>query len=181
MNRDEAWSLVQSRIENRNLRKHMLAAEACLAALARRLGGDERTWGLAGLVHDIDYQETSDDPARHGLLAGELLTSADVAPEVAHAVMAHADNAPRESLLDRALYATDPLTGLIVSAALMHPDKRLASLDVPFVLRRFGEKKFSANVSRDQIRTCADLGLTLEEFVGICLGAMQAIAPELGL
>ncbi len=181
MNRDEAWTLVSSKVKNRNLQKHMLATEACLRALARRLDGDEEQWGLAGLLHDVDYEETKDDTSRHGIVAGEILEEQGVDPAIIHAVKAHTEQAPLESTLDRAIWAVDPLTGLIVSATLMHPDRKLAAVDVPFILRRYGERRFSAAVSREQIASCKDLGLELEEFIGICLTAMQGIADDLGL
>ncbi len=181
MNRDEAWSLVQSKVANRNLQKHMLAAEACLAALAPRLGGEEATWRLAGLLHDVDYEQTKDDTARHGHVGAEMLQAAGVASDVVHAVLAHVGAVPAESNLDKALYAVDPLTGLIVAAALMHPTKKLANVTAEFIMRRYGEKKFAAGASREQIATCSSFGMPLEEFVATCLAAMQSIAPELGL
>jgi predicted hydrolase (HD superfamily) len=88
---------------------------------------------------------------------------------------------PIESRLDRALYAADPITGLIVAAALMHPTRKLASVDADFVLRRYKEKKFAAGANREQIATCSELGLSLEEFTTICVAAMQGIAFDLGL
>lgn len=181
MNRAEALNLVQSMVTNRNLLKHMLATEACLRGLAHRLGGDEEKWGLAGLLHDVDYDRTREDTAKHGIVGAEMLKEKGLDAEIIHAVLAHVGGVPAESALDKALYATDPMTGLIVAAALMHPTKRLASLDPDFVLRRFKEKKFAAGANREQIQTCVNLGLSLEEFTAACLVAMQGIAPDLGL
>jgi putative nucleotidyltransferase with HDIG domain len=168
-------------VKNRNLQKHMLATEACLRALAGKLGGDPDKWAVAGLVHDLDYEQTKDDPAQHGLVSGAMLEERNVDPEIVHAVKSHADNVPVETTLDRALYAVDSLTGLIVASALMHPTKKLEGLDTEFVLRRFGEKKFAAGASREQIATCSELGMTLEEFTTVCLDAMKGISAELGL
>jgi putative nucleotidyltransferase with HDIG domain len=181
MTRQEAWDLVQSQVQNKNLQKHMLSTEACLRGLARKLGETEEQWGLAGLVHDVDYEETKNDTTRHGIVGAELLESRGVEPAVIHAVRAHVQSVPIESKLDRALFAADPITGLIVAAALMHPTKKLASLDAEFILRRYKEKKFAAGANREQIATCSELGLSLEEFTGICLASMQTIAPDLGL
>jgi len=181
LTRDDAWTLVQSKVRNRNLQKHMLAAEACMRSLARRLGSDEDAWGLTGLVHDVDYEDTKNDAARHGLAGAALLEERGVAPDVINAVKAHAGNAPAGSTMDRALVAVDPLTGLIVAAALMHPDKKLAGLDTDFVMRRYREKRFAAGANREQIASCDSLGLPLEEFVGLCLAAMQGVATHLGL
>jgi putative nucleotidyltransferase with HDIG domain len=181
MNRAEALSLVQSMVGNKNLLKHMYATEACLRGLARKLGEDEEKWGLAGLLHDVDYDQTKDDTSKHGIVGAEILTQKGVEPDIIHAVRAHVGNVPIESKLDRALYAADPITGLIVAAALMHPTKKLASVDTDFILRRYKEKKFAAGANREQIATCSELGLSLEEFTTICVASMQGISADLGL
>ena len=181
MTREEAYELAKSRLKNRNLFKHVLAVEAVMRALARHFGEDEERWGLAGLLHDLDYEETKDDPERHTLVTAELLQNYDVDEEIVHAIKAHNNRVPRESLMDRAIYAADPVTGLIVAAALMHPSKKLAGIDVPFVLRRFKEKRFAAGANREQIRSCEEIGLSLEEFLDIALRAMQGLSEDLGL
>ena len=181
MTREEAYELAKSRLKNRNLFKHVLAVEAVMRALARHFGEDEERWGLAGLLHDLDYEETKDDPERHTLVTAELLQNYDVDEEIVHAIKAHNNRVPRESLMDKAIYAADPVTGLIVAAALMHPSKKLAGIDVPFVLRRFKEKRFAAGANREQIRSCEEIGLSLEEFLDIALRAMQGISEDLGL
>ncbi len=179
--RDQAWDLVQSMVKNQNLQKHMLATEACLRALARHLGEDEEKWGLAGLVHDLDYEQTKKDPARHGVVGAELLQSRGFDPEIVQATKSHAGNAPVQTNLDKALFAVDPLTGLIVAAALMHPTRKLKNVDTDFILRRFKEKRFAAGANREQIATCSQLGLSLEQFTSICLDAMKNISDRLGL
>ncbi len=181
MDRETAWNLVTSSVKNQNLIKHMLATEACLRALARRLNQDEEKWGLAGLLHDLDYEQTKDDPTSHALVAAQTLANHGVDAEIIQAVKAHSGNVPAVSLLDKAIVATDPVTGLIVAAALMHPTKKLASVDTDFVLRRFKDKRFAAGANREQMQRCSELGLSLEEFLTICLQAMQCIAGQLGL
>lgn len=181
MDRETAWNLVTSSVKNQNLIKHMLATEACLRALARRLNQDEEKWGLAGLLHDLDYEQTKDDPTSHSLVAAQTLANHGVDAEIVQAVKAHSGNVPAVSLLDKAIVATDPVTGLIVAAALMHPTKKLANIDTDFILRRFKDKRFAAGANREQIQTCSELGLSLEEFLTICLQAMQCIAGQLGL
>ena len=181
MTREEALELVKRYCSNRNLLKHMLATEAVMAGLAERLGEDVDTWALAGLVHDLDYDETAEDPERHGLLSAERLEEAGCSDAIIHAVKAHNSKVPCECAMDRALYASDPVTGLIVAAALMHPSKKLGEVDVDFVMRRFGEKRFAAGADREQIGSCVELGLPLEEFVGVALRSMQGISDELGL
>mgnify|MGYP001079603109 FL=1 len=181
MDRNDALNLLSERLKNKNLVKHCLAAEACLRELARHFGEDEEIWGIAGLLHDIDYEETLNDPTRHGIIGGEILEMKGVKPEIIYAIKVHAGHLTPKSRLDWALFATDPLTGLIVASALMHPDKRLNSLDTDFVLRRFKEKRFAAGANREQIIACKNLGLELEDFISICLKGMQSISNELGL
>jgi len=183
MDREEAWQLVQEQVSNVNLRKHMLAVEAVMRALARRLGEDEALWGLTGLLHDVDYDQTKDDPQRHSLVGAEMLAERGVDPRIVQAVRAHnqVHGLPRETRLDMALYAVDPLTGLIIAAALIRKPSALASVTPEFVLNRFKEKGFARGANREQIASCAELGLALDEFVGIGLAAMQGIAGDLGL
>lgn len=181
MNRKEGLVLLNEKLKNKNLYKHSLATEACLRHLARHFGEDEEIWGLAGLLHDIDYEETVSEPARHGLIGAELLEKKGLPQEIVYAIKVHAGHFPPKSSLDWALFATDPLTGLIVASALMHPEKRLKALDTDFVLRRYKEKRFAAGANRDQIASCKNLGLKLEDFISICLKGMQEISEKLGL
>ncbi len=181
MTRDEALKLVNEKVSNKNLRKHMLATEAVMKRLARHFGKDEELWGLAGLLHDLDYDQTKDDFPRHGLVTAEMLSNTDVPEEVIYAIKSHPGHFPRKSLLDKALYAADPITGLIVAAALMHPTKKLKNVDVDFVLHRFKEKRFAAGANRDQIRSCEEFGVSLRDFISLALEAMQGIDEALGL
>jgi len=181
MIKNDALQLLNEKLKNRNLVKHCLATEACLRELARHFGEDEETWGITGLLHDIDYEDTSADPTRHGNVAGDFLASKGLAPEIVYAIKVHAGHQPAKSKLDWALFATDPTTGLIVAAALMHPDKKLKALDIDFLVRRFKEKRFAAGANREQISTCKNLGLELEKFMETCLKGMQNIADDLGL
>ena len=181
MTREQALALMRSRLKNKNLQKHVLAVAAVMKRLAARLGADAETWELVGLLHDLDYEETLKDPDRHGLLSAEWLREQGVAEEIVQAVLAHANKAPRDVPMNQAAFCADPVTGLLVACALIHPDKKLAGLDVPFVLNRFKEKRFAAGADRDRIRAGEALGLSLEEFLGLALSAMQEIAGELGL
>ncbi|MFQ6058663.1 MAG: HDIG domain-containing metalloprotein [Anaerolineae bacterium] len=183
MTRDEALTLVRQLIKNRNLVKHHLAVEAVMRALARHFGEDEETWGLAGLLHDADYEVTEKDPLRHGLVIAEKLEELGVDPIIVRAVKSHNDQlgVSRETRMEKALYACDELTGLIVAAALVHPQRKLAALDTRFVMNRFKEKSFARGARREQIRTCSELGFELEDFVRLNLAAMQGIAQDLGL
>ena len=143
MTRSDASTLAQSRFSNKNLFKHVLAVEAVMRELAGHFSQDVESWGLAGLLHDLDYEETMKTPERHTLVTLELLKPYDISEEILHAIQCHNNLAPRVSWMDKALYASDPITGLIVAAVLMHPDKKLASLEVEFILRRFKEKSFA--------------------------------------
>lgn len=183
MKREEALDLVKEKVRNKNLIKHMLAVEAVMDRLARHFGEDRELWALAGLLHDVDYDQTLDTPEQHGLLGAQLLEEKGCAPELVQAVKAHNEalGIPPRTLLDKALFAVDPVTGLLVAAALVHPDKKLAPVDVDFILKRFKEKSFARGADRGQIESCRELGLTLEQFLGLSLEAMQGISGELGL
>jgi len=180
INRAEARALVETHVANRNLVKHMLAVEAVMRGLARRFGEDEELWGVTGLLHDLDYTVTVDNPARHAHVTCEMLAG-KLPAEALHAILAHPEHVPPESRFDWALYCSDPVTGLVVAAALMHPTRKLASLDLDFLKRRFQEKRFAAGANREQIQQCRQVGLELDDFLQLALTAMQGIAGELGL
>ncbi len=182
MDREAALKLVKQHLSNRNLRRHCYAVEAVMRALAERLDEDGETWGLAGLLHDLDYEKTVDDPDHHTDFTIEWLKEhGGVSEEILQAIKAHAGNITRERGMDKAIYCVDPATGFIVACALMHPDKKLASLDAGFVMRRFNEKRFAAGAGREQIATCSELGLELEDFLVLSCKAMASIGSELGL
>ena len=181
MTRDEAFELVKEKVANKNLRKHMIATEAVMRSLADHFGEDAELWGLVGLLHDLDYDQTVNDFPRHGLMTAEMLAETDVPQEALYAIKSHPGHFPRKSLLDKALYAVDPITGLIVAAALMHPTKKLKNVDTDFVERRFKEKRFAAGADRDQIRSCEEFDLPLHEFIALSLEAMQGVDEALGL
>jgi putative nucleotidyltransferase with HDIG domain len=179
--RTEALKRVQSEVKTKNLIKHMLAVEACMRALAGKLGQNEELWGLTGLLHDLDYEQTKDNPEQHALTTCQMLADSGLPRESLDAILAHNAHKPCESQLEIALYAVDPTSGFLVSCALMHPDKKLASLDLEFIKNRMKEKRFSAAVSREQMAECQKLGIELDEFLELCLEAMQGISEELGL
>ncbi len=181
MTRDEALTLVKEHVSNKNLIKHMLATEAVMKRLARQLDEDEEAWALAGLLHDLDYDQTVNDFAKHGLMTAKILEDENLPESVIRAIQSHPGHFPRESLMDKALYAADPVTGLIVAAALMHPSRKLKNVGTEFIERRFKEKRFAAGADRDQIRSCETLNIGLHEFIQMSLEAMQSIDRELGL
>ncbi len=183
MEREEALSLVEENIKQKNLVKHCLAVEAVMRRLANYFDEDIEKWGLAGLLHDIDYEETADDPARHSLVGAEMLKELGLADDIVYAVKVHngIHGLARKTIMDKSLYACDPLTGLIVASALIHPDKKLNSLDTEFVMNRYKESSFARGADRDVIASCKEMDMELEEFIGISLEAMQGISDNLGL
>ena len=183
MDRNEAFALVVERIPNRNLVNHCVAVELIMRALAERfdlVAKDVDRWGLAGLLHDLDYAETAEDPERHGLITAQELEG-KVDEETIHAILAHADKAPRSSLMDRALYAADPTTGFIVASALVRPEKSLENVKLKSLKKRWKEKAFARGASREQMATCEEMGIERDEFLDLSLSAMQAHASDLGL
>jgi putative nucleotidyltransferase with HDIG domain len=168
-------------VKNPNLIKHMLATEAVMKAVAREKGEDEEQWGLVGLLHDLDAEETT--PQEHALKGAEILEGLGFSPEMAHAVRAHnGENNGEEprTLLAKALRAVDQLTGLITASALVRPDK-LATMTPDSVLKRFKEKRFAAGANREQIASCTEIGFDLPSFVKVGVEAMKSIREELDL
>jgi putative nucleotidyltransferase with HDIG domain len=183
MDRREALESIRENVENQNLIKHMLATEAIMRALARRMGEDENAWGLAGLLHDIDVELTEGDMTTHSKLGADLARDMGAGEAIASAILCHNETHgihPRTDM-EKALFCADPLTGLITAAVLVRPDKKIESLEPKSVRKRFKEKSFAAGASREQIARCSDIGLELEEFIAIGVEAMKGIAAELGL
>jgi len=192
MNREDALKLVQEKIQNQNLIKHCLATEACMIGLAKyfmddpstSLGaGDLEKWGLAGLLHDIDYEETKNDPDKHSIIGAEMLEKLGLDKEIVEAVKTHNEihGIKPETKMAKALFCVDPLTGLIVASVLVLPSKKIADLTVENILNRFKVKGFARGANREIISKCSDIGLSLEEFIEIGLKAMQTINEDLGL
>ncbi len=185
--REKALEILNLNLKNKNLLRHCLAVEAAMRALSNHFKGDENKWGLVGLLHDGDWEATRDNPAMHTKKMVEWLEDAnETDSEVINAILSHnfvhtGENSPKTPL-EWSLYSCDELTGFIVAVALVMPDKKLASVTVESVLKKFPSKHFAAGVHREQIKMCAEkLGIKLEEFVGIVLKAMQAISSDLGL
>ncbi len=183
LTRDDALDSIEVNVENRNTIKHMLATEAIMRALAKRFGEDDEEWGLTGLLHDIDMELTEGDMSTHSKLGADLVRELGASEAMAHAILCHNEThgIPRETKLDKALFCTDPLTGLIIAAALVRPDKKLAGVEVKSLKKKFKEKSFAAGASREQIAQCTELGLELDEFLQLGLEAMKGIADDLGL
>ena len=183
MNRDDALKAIRERVKNENLVRHMLATEAIMRALAPRFGGDPDEWAMAGLLHDIDIELLGDDMKEHSKLGSELARQLGAGEVIAHAILTHneAHGVPAVSDMDKALFCTDPVTGLITATALVRPDRKLASVEAKSVRKRFKEKSFAAGANRQNIATCSAIGIDLDEFIEIGVKAMQGVAADLGL
>ena len=181
MDRETALELVKKNLENPNLVSHSLAVEACMRAFAERFGEDVDKWGLAGLLHDLDYDSTYDDPDNHTLQTVKMLEAYDLDEDILHAIKAHNAKAGLDSRMDKALYTVDPTTGFITACALMHPSKKLENVNLKRMKKRFKEKAFAKGASRDQMRECIKMEVELEDFLVTCLTAMQRISDDLGL
>ena len=184
MDRQQALDLLHDNLKSENLRKHCLATEVIMRALAERLDEPADLWGATGLLHDLDYEQTADQPSEHGLRTADILAATDLPPEAITAIKAHNAEAlgvERKSTLDFALTCAESITGLVIATALVYPDKRLASVKSKSILKRMKKKDFARRVNRDQIRLCEKIGVPLADFAELSLQAMQGISEELGL
>lgn len=183
IDRERAWSILTEFTRSDSLRKHARAVEASMRAYAARYDEDPETWGIAGMLHDFDYEMHPRAP-RHPMKGAEVLAARGVQPEVIYAVLAHADYSgiPRVSLLDRALYACDELSGFVHACALVRPRRAITGLEVASVRKKLRDKAFARTVNRDDVyRGAAEIGLDLDEHIAFVIGALTDIAPEIGL
>ncbi len=185
--RDEAYALLCEWVQSDSLRKHMLAVEASLRAYARHYGEDEELWGITGLLHDLDYErfaDMSDTVNGHPRTELRLFEERGYPPELIHAVQAHATflGVPRESRLDKALLACDELTGLIMAAVYVRPDRNIRNVQFSSIKKKWKDKAFTAAIDRhENMLFIEELGVPFEEHVERVLSAMQGIADELGV
>ena len=181
--RSSAWQLLCEYTASESLRKHALAVEACMRAYARKFGEDEDAWGLAGLLHDFDYEKYP-TPSEHPFVGSKILEERGYPEWLRRCILSHADyaNVPRESKMEHALFACDELAGFITAIALVKPGKSLAEVEARSVRKKMKDKAFARSVSRDDITQGAqELGLDLDEHIAFCIEAMKGIAGELGL
>lgn len=185
MTREQALGLVRENVKNENSIKHMLATESIMKALAKRFNEDEEVWGLAGLLHDMDMEivDWKTHPEQQGAVGANMLEKMGMDTIITNAIRAHneATGKTRDTLIEKAIFAVDCLTGLIVASTLVLPSKKLADLTPENVLNRFKEKSFARGARREAIASCFEINLSLEEFVKIGLEAMQGISDQLGL
>src|SRR5262249_2972262 len=183
MRRSDAWALLNEWTKGEGLINHSLAVEAAMRAYARRFGEDEEKWGLAGLLHDFDYERhpSLDD---HPRLGAPVLRENGAPEDVVYAILSHGLDSiapPRTSLMDKTLFAVDELTGFIIAVALVRPSKSLADVAVSSVKKKMKDKAFARAVQREDITVGAEvLGVSLDEHIHTVLDAMTGIAPQLG-
>ena len=186
--REYALALVHEYTSSDSLRKHMLAVEAAMRAYAVRSGGDPERWGIAGLVHDFDYERFPNDEhapdTGHPSEGARILRERGFPADIVQAVLGHASytGVPRETPMARALFAVDELTGLVTATALVRPSRSLADVDARAVRKKMKDRAFARGVSReDVLQGAAELGVDLDEHIAVVIGAMREIAPALGL
>jgi putative nucleotidyltransferase with HDIG domain len=181
--RADAWSILTEFTKGEGLRKHARAVEASMRAYAGHFGEDAEAWGVAGMLHDFDYEMHPRAP-RHPMKGAEILTTRGVAPRVVYAILAHADYSgmPRRSLLDRALYACDELSGFVHACALVRPGRVVTGLEPASVRKKLKDKAFARTVNRDDVyRGAEELGVELDAHIAFVVQALAGVASEIGL
>ena len=183
LSREDAWSLVTEYTQSESLRKHMLGVEAAVRGYAGMFGEDADDWGAVALLHDFDY-ERYPDPENHPFRGVEILKAKGYPEWVTRAILSHADysGVPRETRLEKTLYACDEMSGFVTAASLVRPSKSVLDLEPASVLKRMKDKAFARNVSRDDLRRGAEeLNLPLETHVSNVIQFMRERADALGL
>jgi len=183
MDRSEALSIVREFIKNENLVRHMLAVEAAMRFYAEKFGEEMEVWAIAGLLHDFDW-EIHPSMEGHPQEGAPILRQRGVPEDIVRAVLSHADHTgiPRQTRMEKALYACDEITGLITAVALVRPSRSLMDLEVPSVKKKWKDRAFAAGANREEIeRGAREFDLDLWEHVGNVILAMRRIAPDLGL
>lgn len=183
ISRDRAWSIVCEFVQSESLRRHMLAVETCVAAYARRYGEDEQKWAITALLHDFDWEIHPSAPD-HPMKGEAILAERGVDEEIRRAILSHANysGVPRESLLERTLFACDELAGFLTACSYVKPGKSIFEVDVPSVKKKLKDKAFARAINRDDIiNGTKELGVDLDEHIAFCIEAMKGRAAELGL
>jgi putative nucleotidyltransferase with HDIG domain len=183
MTRDEALAILHEFTKSDSLRKHALAVEACVSAYARKFGEEEEKWSVTALLHDFDYEMHPEAPD-HPMKGEAMLAERGVDEEIRRAILSHANysGVPRESTLERTLFACDELAGFLTAVSYVKPGRSIHEVDAPGVRRKLKDKGFARSVNREDIINGAkELGVDLDEHIAFCIQAMQARAADLGL
>lgn len=183
MTRDEAIAILHEHIGNENLRKHMYAVEAAMRAYAVKYNEDVELWGIAGLLHDFDYEKYPTEE-EHGYAGARILEERGAPPEIIQAVLSHTDttSTPRETLMEKVLYAVDEISGFIVAVTLVRPSKKIEEVKIKSIKKKLKAAAFARQVSREHIeKGIEELGVDRDEHFQFVLDSMKGIAEELGL
>lgn len=183
MTRADAWQIVCQFVQSDSLRRHMLGVEVCMTAYASKFGADPESWSVTALLHDFDWEIHPNAPD-HPMKGEPILAARGVDESIRRAILSHANysGVPRESLLERALFACDELTGFLAACSYVKPGRSIHEVDVPSVKRKLKDKAFARNVSREDIIAGAqELGVPLDDHIAFCIEALKAHAQELGL
>lgn len=183
VDREQAWRIVCEFVQSDNLRRHMLAVEACVAAYADKFGEDRLTWSVTALLHDFDWEIHPSAPD-HPSKGEAILAGRGVSEEIRRAILSHADysGVPRLSRLEKTLYACDELAGFLTACSYVKPGRSIHEVDPKSVRKKLKDKAFARAINRDDIlRGAAEMGVDLDEHIEFCICAMQARAAELGL
>jgi putative nucleotidyltransferase with HDIG domain len=181
MDIEDARALAREKTEKDITYRHLVSVEGVMRRLGRHFGEDEATWALTGLFHDLDQDQTGEDPARHARLAAEWLAEAEVDPVVINGVLAHAHPEYQTDRMSRAIVAADAVAGLLVAAALVRPE-RATGMKVSSVKKKLKERSFAPGVNREEIALAEpNLGLELDAFLGLAIEGLQEVAGEIGL
>jgi putative nucleotidyltransferase with HDIG domain len=180
--REQAIDLLKEKLPNLNLQRHSLAVESIMRSLAEKFNESVEEWSLAGLLHDVDYEETQKDLSQHSLLAAEWLEKRHFPPSVVNAVKVHNDmhGLAQETSMEKWLVCADALSGILVATALMLPAKA-RDLTVERVKKKIKDKAFARGVKREEIMRCEELGLPIDDFIAISIQSIQSIASDLGI
>jgi putative nucleotidyltransferase with HDIG domain len=180
---NSAVELMHEYVKNENLRKHMYCVSEAMRQYAKKYEEDEEKWATVGLLHDFDW-EIHPNAEEHPAKGSEILKDKGYSEEIRKAILSHADytGVPRESLMEKALYACDELSGFIVACALVQPTKKLEDVKVESVKKKFKKKEFARNVNReDMVKGAEELGIPVDEHIEFVLGALRGISDKLGL
>jgi predicted hydrolase (HD superfamily) len=183
MDRDQAWGILCEFTKSDSLRRHALAVEVCVTAYARKFGEDEHKWSLTALLHDFDWEIHPQAPD-HPMKGEPILAERGVSDEIRRAILSHANysGVPRESLLEKALFACDELAGFLTAISYVKPGRTIHEVDVASVRKKMKDKAFARSVNRDDIvNGAAGLGVELDQHIAFCIDAMKAKAEDLGL
>ena len=181
--REDAQKVVDDHVANDSLKKHLLAVETCMRAFARKEGEDEEEWGIAGLVHDFDW-EVCPTPDSHPTFGADILRERGFPEEIVRAVLSHGNHTgiPRETLMEKALFACDELSGFVTAVALVRPTKSLSDTKPRSVKKKMKDKAFAKSVSReDMLMGAEELGVSFDEHIVFVIDALKPVASELGL